>query len=98
MKRTLAVTAMCVLAASSAAFADQTHDHPAPAAEPPAAKQGVPAGGMHMHEHMKMMKKQIGQIRAATDPQEKERLMNEHLKTMENAMAKMGGMGGCGKM
>lgn len=96
MKRTLAVTAMCMLAASSAAFADEAHDHSAPAAKPPAAPQGTPTGGMH--EHMKKMKEQMGQIRAATEPKERERLMNEHMKTMEESMANMGGMMGCGKM
>ena len=96
MKRTLAVTAMCMLAASSAALAEGAHDHSAPAAKPPAAKQDAPTGGMH--EHMKKMKEQLGQIRAATDPKEKERLVNEHLKTMEESMSKMQGMMSCGKM
>lgn len=51
-----------------------------------------------LHEHMKKMREQMAQIRAATDPREKERLVNQHLKTMEDAMSKMQGMKGCGKM
>lgn len=39
-----------------------------------------------------------GAARAAKDPKERERLMNEHMKTMEESMAKMGGMMGCGKV
>lgn len=50
-----------------------------------------------MHEHMKLMREQMAQIRAAKDPKEKERLVNAHLKTMEESMTKMPGMMGCGK-
>jgi len=84
MKRTLAVTAMCMFAVSPAALADKAHD-------PAAPTQG-------MHEHMKTMQEQMGRIRAATDPKEKERLVNEHLKAMEESMSRMHGMMNCGKM
>lgn len=39
-----------------------------------------------------------GAAHAAEDPKEREQLMNQHMKTMEESMAKMGGMMGCGKM
>ena len=41
---------------------------------------------------------EMAQIRAATDTKEKERLVNEHMKTMEESMSRMQGMMGCGKM
>jgi hypothetical protein len=93
MKRTLAVIAACMFM-TSAALAEESHDHSGQA-EPPAAKHGMPMGGMH--EHMKKMREQMAQIRAAREPKERERLMAEHMSTMEQSMAKMQGMG-CGKM
>jgi hypothetical protein len=94
MKRTLAVIAIGMLTACQS-IAEETHDH-SKQAEPPAAKADAPMAGMH--EHMKKMKAQMAQIRAATDPKEKERLVGEHLKAMEEAMSKMQGMMACGKM
>ena len=97
MKRALAVLAMSMFAAG-AAGADDAHDHSGPAARPPAAAEKGAGGMQGMHEHMKLMREQMAQIRAATDPKEKERLVNEHMKTMEQSMSKMQGMMGCGKM
>ena len=91
MRRILAVIAMGMLAAGCATPADDKHDHAAQAAKPETAMGG-------MHEHMNKMKAQMAQIRATTDPKEKERLVGEHLKAMEEAMSKMQGMMGCGKM
>ena len=91
MKRTLAVIAIGMLAAGCAALAEDKHDHAGPAAKPEMAMGG-------MHEHMQAMHAQMAQIRAATDPKEKERLVGEHLKAMEEAMSKMHGMMNCGKM
>ena len=83
MKRVLAVIAIATLAAGCASPGD-THDH---------------AGGMQgMHGHMKLMREQMAQIRAATDPKERERLMSEHMSSMEQSMSRMQGMMGCGKM
>ena len=94
MKPTAAAIAACILA--TGALADEAHEHSGQAAKPPAATQGMPMDGMH--EHMKKMRQQMAQIRAATDPKEKERLVNEHLKTMEESMSKMHGMMGCGRV
>jgi hypothetical protein len=81
--------AACV-AFSGASLADDAH-------HPDAAKK--PAAGMSgMHEHMKLMREQMAQIRAAANPKEKERLVSEHLKTMEESMSRMHGMMDCGKM
>jgi hypothetical protein len=86
--------AACVFG-SGIALAEDAH-HPDAAKKPPAAAPAKPAGkGMHdmgmgrMDEHMKLMREQMAQIRAATDPKEKERLMDEHFKTMEQSMAQM---------
>lgn len=91
MKPTFAVIAACVFAAAGAAAAADEHDHSGSADKPPAAAHG-------MQKPMKLMREQMAQIRAAQDPKERERLMNQHMKTMEESMAKMGGMMGCGKM
>jgi hypothetical protein len=101
MKRTVAVIAACTFAASSAAFAEDAH-HPEETKQAPPAAAVNPAapamGSMGMHDHMKLMQDQMGKIRSASDPKEKERLMNEHMKTMEQSMSMMKGMMNCGGM
>jgi hypothetical protein len=49
-----------------------------------------------MQENMKRMQDEMATIRATSDPKEKERLMEEHLKTMEQSMSMMQGMMGSG--
>lgn len=94
MKTAVAILAVSLLAIGPA-VAEESHDH-STQADKPAARD---AGRMHgMHEHMKLMHEQMAQIRAATDPKERERLMHEHMKAMEESMAKMQGMMGCAKM
>ena len=90
MKRLSIILALCLLTAGAARAADE-HDHADGAKTPPATAPG-------MAHPMKLMREQMAQMRAAKDPKERERLMNEHVKTMEEHMAKMGGMMGCGKM
>ena len=92
MKRPLIIAAV-MLAAGTGVWAEDAH-HPPEGAKPPAAAKGMPG----MHENMKRMREQMAQIRAATDPKERERLMNEHMKTMEQSMSGMQGMmTDCGK-
>lgn len=92
MRLDFAVIAAALFAASFAAAQDP-HDHSKAAAEPRHADKG-----MHgMHDHMLKMRQQMAQVRAAKDPKEKERLMNEHFKAMEESMSTMQGMMGCGK-
>lgn len=102
MKRTLAVIAASLLAASGAAFGEDAH-HPENANKPPAAAPAKPVakemdrmGGMH--DNMKRMQEQMSQIRAASEPKERERLMDEHMKTMQDSMSMMKGMMNCGGM
>ena len=74
------------------------HDSPPPGAEtkgkPQAAKPGATGGGMPMMANMKAMQAQMARIRSTTDPKEREKLMQEHMKSMQDNMAKMRGMGG----
>lgn len=86
MKLAPILTATCLLAVGTAA-ADDAH-HPEAATKPPAAAPAA-KGTDGMHEHMKLMREQMTQIRAATDPKEKERLMEQHMKSMEESMATM---------
>src|SRR5215213_7241981 len=77
------------------AIADDAH-HPdekiqAPAKPAPAK----PAAGTQ--GDMKRMQEQMAQIHGSTDPKERQRLMGEHMKTMQESMGKMGGMMGGGK-
>jgi hypothetical protein len=86
--------AACMAAAPQFGMADDAHhpDKAKPAPEKPAAKTGPKAmAGMMggMQENMKRMQDQMVAIRAARDPQRKERLMEEHMKTMESSMAMM---------
>jgi hypothetical protein len=79
--------AACAAALTASAFADQAHEHSGAQAKPPAS---APAGTMH--EMMGRMQEQMKQMQAATDPKERERLMNEHMKTMQEFMPMMKGM------
>jgi len=86
--------AACMAAVPQPGMAEDAHhpDQAKPAPAKPAAKAG-PKGmdGMMggMQENMKRMQDQMAAIRAAKDPQQKERLMEEHMKTMESSMAMM---------
>ena len=84
MKRCIAALAVSILTITPV-LAQEKHDH---ATQP--EKEGMQA-------HMKKMREQMAQMRAATDPKERERMMGEHMKAMEDAMANMQGMG-CAKM
>jgi Flp pilus assembly protein TadB len=67
----------CAAALAGAAFAED--------AQHPAAKPAAPGMMQRMQEQMK-------QIQAASDPKERQRLLEEHMKTMQEAMPMMAGM------
>ena len=46
-----------------------------------------------MQEKMKTMQEQMGKIHSAKDPQERQKLMKEHMQSMQEGMKMMGGMG-----
>lgn len=47
-----------------------------------------------MQENMKKMQAQMEKIHQTTDPKEREKLLQEHMRTMEDTMQVMRGMGG----
>lgn len=47
-----------------------------------------------MQENMKKMQQQMDQLRVTGDPAERERLMQQHMQTMQDNMMTMRGMGG----
>ena len=62
---------------------------------------GMQGGGMmddrtteRLQENMRKMQTQMEQIRATKDDKERERLMDEHMKTMREGMGMMRNMGG----
>jgi hypothetical protein len=80
-------------ALSGAAVADDAH-HPEQAAKPAPGMMNM--GGMG--DTMQRMHEQMKQIQAATDPKERQRLLEEHMKTMQEAMpmmTRMKDMQGC---
>ena len=89
----LAALLACLLAAPLVRAADE-EDH---AAHHPAARAvDVPSGAPKkdgMHEDMKKMHELMEKIHASSDPQERQRLMDQHLQAMRDAMKAMRGMG-----
>jgi periplasmic protein CpxP/Spy len=85
LTRTL-LAAACAALLAATAFAEETH-HPEQQGKPAASK---PAG--NMPEMMTRMQEQMKQIHATSDPKERQRLMNEHMKTMHESMPMMQGM------
>jgi hypothetical protein len=86
--------ATCIAAAGTYAFAEDSHhpDQPKASEAPAKPVPKAPAGMGPMHEHMKMMREQMAAIRSATDPKERERLIDEHIKSMQEGMSMMQGM------
>ena len=99
-KFTLSMLLTAVLALPIAQAADE-EDH---SAHHPGAEEGQTtatpdnmAGEKKMEkmqEQMKTMREQMEKINAATDPQERQRLMEEHMQSMRDGMKTMRGMGG----
>jgi hypothetical protein len=67
-------------------------------AEDPKPGSGCNMDMAPMQERMTRMRGQMEKIRSATDPKEKERLMEEHYKSMQQSMSMMQGMMGGGMM
>lgn len=83
--------AIVLTAAASLAAANDAHHPPAQGQSEGAAPSSRMDHG-HMHEHMGLMKKDMAAIRSATDPAERQRLMEAHFQHMEAAMGRMHGM------
>ena len=66
---------------------------PAKLAAKPQAAKPAPMGGAMM-DNMRSMQAQMEKMRKTTDPKERDKLMQEHMKSMQDGMAKMHGMMG----
>ena len=79
-------------AASATASANtkaQQNKASAKAKSPDAGQAGMP-----MMENMEKMQRQMEKIKAESDPKERQKLMHEHMQTMQENMRAMHGMGG----
>ena len=97
--RTLAVVATLAAVSASSFAQDDQHKahHPAGAASAamPAPATGKPAGMPDMammDKHMKAMQAMHEKMASAKTPAEREVLMAEHMKLMQEGMSMMGGM------
>ena len=73
--------------------ASPTTEHEQHAA--PAPEQGAEGHSMaSMHERMGQMRDQMARIRASEDPADRERLMREHMESMQRHMEMMDAMQG----
>lgn len=62
--------------------------------QPHAGMQMDPKLEQQMTDRMKSMQAQMDQIRRNTDPREREKLLAEHMRSMQEGMQMMRGMGG----
>ncbi len=103
----IAVLSSAAMATSTWAAADDPYDsrHPAPATatQVAQAQPGNPGMGMHAGasapgytEQIKAMQQMHDKMMAAKTPEERNALMSEQMKLMQNGMNMMGGMGGMG--
>lgn len=96
MKNRIAIVLSTALAAAGTVFAQTT---PAEHAQhhPEGQAASAPAASMPMMaEHMKMMQEQMRKIHEAKNPTQRKRLIDEHMKAMQQGMSMMSGMGGMG--
>ena len=63
-------------------------------AQPHAAMQTDPKLEQQMMDRMKSMQAQMDRIHQNSDPKEREKLLAEHMKSMQEGMQMMRGMGG----
>ncbi|WP_136416099.1 hypothetical protein [Herbaspirillum sp. ST 5-3] len=97
--KSMIVVAMAL--ASSIAFAQQTAPSAASSAQ---AKQTAPNPAefdkqmAQVQENMKKMQEQMAKLQQTQNPQERQRLLDDHWSTMQNTMGMMHGMWGPGMM
>lgn len=81
------------------AFAADDHGahHPATdqAKKEAAPEAGSPQGSVEVSDNMKKMQEQMAAIKAAKDPAQRTKLMDEHMRTMQTTMMAMQKNGGC---
>jgi len=92
----LLLSALAVPAVYAADEEDHAAHHPGADKEQAGPAHDDRAAGMKMekmHEQMTKMHEQMEKIHAATDPQERRKLMDEHMQSMREGMKMMRGMG-----
>ncbi|MDP2169848.1 MAG: DUF305 domain-containing protein [Rhodocyclaceae bacterium] len=94
MKTSLLVAAMLGCTLSLPVLSAQETDLPAK----PAMSMDMDKKMPQMQENMKKMQQQMDQLRVTDDPAERERLMQQHMQTMQDNMMTMHGMRGMGGM
>ena len=60
----------------------------------PAMNMGTDKQGAKTQANMEKMQQQMDKIAATTEPKERQKLMQEHMQTLQENMKSMGGMGG----
>jgi len=101
MKKTIFIAAMsAVLLSAVPALADKT---PPTVKGSQAAQQAPDVAKFdkqmaQIQENLKVMQEQMDKIRQTQDPQERQRLLQEHWTTMQGTSGMMGGMWGPGMM
>ncbi len=90
MKTSLLVAAMLGCTLSLPVLSAQETALPAK----PAISMDMDKKMPQMQENMKKMQQQMDQLRVTGDPAERERLMQQHMQTMQDNMMTMRGMGG----
>ena len=100
MKRFLTAALVTTLLIVPAAFADDAHH---PESNEPAAKAPLKAPAprtdekamKQMQDHMAQMQELMAKAQKTTDPVERQKLLDEHTKSMQQGMATMHDSGGC---
>jgi hypothetical protein len=82
MNKTLIAIAMTLALATPALAEDAHHPEQAPAAAAQAAEKAVPK----MQENVKKMEGQLERLAAAKTPEERQKLLMEHMQTMRENM------------
>lgn len=85
MKLESVLVVLCV-ATAGPVLADDAHHADSPK-EPAAAATPAPQRSVDTDRRMRRMQDQMTAIAAANDPQERNRLMQEHMKAMHEAMS-----------
>jgi hypothetical protein len=83
----IALATAALLGASAYAAEDRQPDK-----NPAASRPGM--GTMGMEKRMAQMQEQMERIRKTADPKERQKLMQEHMQSMQEGMKMMRGMGG----
>lgn len=100
MKKLITITIFATMLTVPLAMADQQHhDGKGKKSQEMGMQEGMMAeGGMMNHdamqERMQAMRQTMKKIHDTQDPAERQRLMQEHMHQMRNAMGAMSGMGG----